>query len=81
MQNFNAIQLHMLLLDSIMHYKNGMHITRNYTTAKRMFCSAMGISPRTTSKKMIEAIGYVYIENGMEEKFMRTIDRFDLQVN
>jgi hypothetical protein len=46
-----------------------------------MFCSAMGISPRTTSKKMIEAIGYVYIENGMEEKFMRTIERFDLQVN
>jgi hypothetical protein len=81
MQNFNALQLHMLLLDSIVHYTSGMHTTRNYITAKRMFCSAMGLSSRTTSKKMIEAIGYVYIENGMEEKFRKTCERFDLQVN
>ena len=81
MQNFNALQLHMLLLDSIVHYTSGMHTTRNYITAKRMFCSAMGLSTRTTSKKMIEAIGYVYIQNGMEEKFRKTCERFDLQVN
>jgi hypothetical protein len=71
----------MLLLDSILHYTSGMHTTRNYITAKRMFCSAMGLSTRTTSKKMIEAIGYVYIQNGMEAKFLETCQRFDLQVN
>lgn len=71
----------MLLLDSVMHYKTGMHTTRNYTTPKRMFCSAMGMSIRTSSKKMIEAIGYIYMENGMGDKFKETCKRFDLQVN
>jgi hypothetical protein len=80
MSTINAIQLHMLLLDSVMHYKTGMHTTRNYITAKRMFCSAMGLSTRTTSKKMIEAIGYVYIQNGMEAKFTETIERFELKM-
>jgi hypothetical protein len=81
MSTINALQLHMLLLDSVMHYKSGMHTTRNYITAKRMFCSAMGLSSRTSSKKMIEAIGYIYIENGMEQKFRETCERFELQVN
>lgn len=81
MSTMNALQLHMLLLDSVMHYKTGMHTTRNYTTPKRMFCSAMGLSTRTSSKKMIEAIGYVYIQNGMEDKFRETIERFQLQMN
>jgi hypothetical protein len=81
MSTMNALQLHMLLLDSVMHYKNGMHTTRNYITAKRMFCSAMGLSTRTTSKKMIEAIGSVYIMNGMEDKFRKTCENFELQIN
>lgn len=80
MSTINALQLHMLLLDSVMHYKTGMHTTRNYITAKRMFCSAMGMSTRTSSMKMIEAIGYVYIENGMEAKFRETIERFELKM-
>lgn len=79
--NFNALQLKMLLLDSIMHYKHGMHTTRNYINVKRMFCSAMGMSSRTSSKKMIEAIGYVYMENGMGDMFRETCEKFDLQVN
>ena len=81
MSTINALQLHMLLLDSIMHYKNGMHTTRNYIHAKRTFCSAVGLSTRTSSKKMIEIIGHVYIENGMEQKFMETCNRFELQIN
>jgi len=81
MSTINALQLHMLLLDSVMHYKSGMHTTRNYITAKRMFCSAMGLSSRTSSKKMIETIGYIYIDNGMEQKFRETCERFDLQVS
>ena len=71
----------MLLLDSILHYTSGMHTTRNYINVKRMFCSAVGISSRTSSKKMIEVIGSIYIDNGMEEKFRKTCERFDLQVN
>jgi hypothetical protein len=81
MSQINKFTLHALLLDSILHYKNGMHLTRNYTTAKRMYCSAVGISPRTTSKKMIEHIGFTYIQNGMEEKFNDTCAKFGLQVN
>lgn len=81
MSTMNALQLHMLLLDSVVHYKNGMHTTRNYINVKRMFCSSMGMSVRTSSKKMIEAIGYIYIENGMGDKFRETCQRFDLQIN
>jgi hypothetical protein len=58
-----------------------MHTTRNYINVKRMFCSAVGISSRTSSKKMIEVIGSIYIDNGMEEKFRKTCERFDLQIN
>lgn len=79
--NFNALQLKMLLLDSIMHYKTGMHTTRNYVNVKRMFCNAVGLSTRTTSKKMIEAIGYVYIQNGMGDMFKQTCEKFDIQIN
>ena len=56
-------------------------MARNYVGAKKSFCNAIGISPKSSSKKMIEAIGYVYIQNGMEQKFNDTCANFGLQVN
>lgn len=81
MSNINMFTLHALLLDSISHYKHGMHMARNYVGAKKSFCNAIGISPKSSSKKMIEAIGYVYIQNGMEQKFIDTCNKFGLQIN
>lgn len=81
MSNINGFTLHALLLDSISHYKHGIHMARNYAIAKKSFCNAVGISTKSSSKKMIEAIGYVYMQNGMQEKFIDTCNKLGLQVS
>jgi hypothetical protein len=80
MSTINAIQLKCLLLDSILHARNGMHLTRHYGGMKKTFCQMVGISPRTTSKKLIEVIRDVYINNGMEAEFTKTIEKFPYSV-
>ena len=81
MSNINEFTLHALLLDSISHYKHGMHMARNYVGAKKNFCNAIGISTRSSSKKIIESIGYVYMQNGMQEKFINTCNKFGIDVS
>jgi hypothetical protein len=53
-----------------------MHLTRHYGGMKKTFCQMVGISTRTTSKKLIEVIRDVYISNGMEAEFTKTIEKF-----
>jgi hypothetical protein len=77
MQSIYAIQLHALLLDCIIHAKHGMHMSRNSAPFKAQFCRMIGISPRTSSKKMIEILRGIYEDNNMTEKFNSTISKFN----
>ena len=74
----NRLQLKALLLDSISHYKNGMHMAPNYKQVKNTFCNMVGVSTRTSSKKMIDLIYCVYVDNGLKEEAQQTLKRFNL---
>jgi len=74
----NRLQLKALLLDSITHYKNGMHLAPNYRQAKAMFCEMLGVSSRTSSKKMIDLIYAVYVDNGLQDEADQTLRKFNL---
>ena len=77
MQSIYTIQLHALLMDCIIHAKHGMHMSRNSAPFKAQFCRMIGISPRTSSKKMIEILRGIYEDNNMTEKFNSTIAKFN----
>lgn len=77
MNTINGLQLKCLLLDSILHAKNGMHLTRHYGGMKKTFCQMVGVSSRISSKKLIEVIRDVYVHNGLEAEFTQTIEKFN----
>lgn len=74
----NQLQLKALLLDTIMHIKHGTHLAPNYTNVKSIVCDAMGISRKTTSKKLLNALGHIYHSNGLGQEFESTLVKFDL---
>mgnify|MGYP000455474865 CR=1 FL=1 len=74
----NRLQLKALLLDTIMHIKHKQHLAPNYTNVKNVVCDSLGISRRTTSKKMLDAIGGIYHSNGLGQEFESTLVKFDL---
>lgn len=76
MESIYKIQLHALLLDCIIHSRHKMHMSRNSASFKAQFCRMIGISPRTTSVKMIEVLRDIYAHNGMTDKFENTIAKF-----
>jgi len=77
MNTINGLQLKCLLLDSILHSRNGMHLSRNYSGLKQSFCRMVGVSSRISSKKLIEVIRDVYVHNGLEAEFTQTIEKFN----
>lgn len=77
MQSIYTIQLHALLMDCILHAKHGQHTSRNAAQFKAQFCRMIGISPRTSSKNMIEILRGIYEDNNMIEKFNSTIAKFN----
>lgn len=76
MESIYKIQLHALLLDCIIHSRHKMHMSKNSASFKAQFCRMIGISPRTTSAKMIEVLRDIYAHNGMTDKFENTIAKF-----
>lgn len=74
----NRLQLKALLLDSISHHKHGVHMAPNYKQVKNIFCDMVGVSTRTSSKKMIDLIYSVYVDNGLKEEAQQTLKRFNL---
>lgn len=50
----------------------------NYKQVKNIFCDMVGVSTRTSSKKMIDLIYSVYVDNGLKEEAQQTLKRFNL---
>ena len=50
----------------------------NYKQVKNTFCDMVGVSTRTSSKKMIDLIYSVYVDNGLKEEAQKTLKRFNL---
>ena len=76
--DINRLQLKALLLDTIMHIKHKTHLAPNYTNVKYIVCDALGISRKTTSKKLLNYIGDIYHSNGLGQEFESTLVKFDL---
>jgi uncharacterized protein YjaG (DUF416 family) len=74
----NRLQLKALLLDSITHYKNGTHLAPNYRQVKAMFCEMVGVSTKTSSKKMIDLIYAVYVDNNLQAEADQTLRKFNI---
>lgn len=66
----------MLLMDCLIHAKNGMHLTRNSTTFKANFCRSIGINPRTKSKDMVYILRDLYAYNNMLDRYNEIVAKF-----
>ena len=77
----NRIQLKALLLDSITHYKHGKHLSYNATHVKKQYCKMIGISNRTTSKKMIDLLYWTFCDNGLKDEVEATLIKFNVLTN
>jgi hypothetical protein len=61
--------------------KYGMRLTRTSASFKAQFCKSLGLPINTKASKMLEVIGYIYADNGMEQKFIDTCSKFGLEVS
>jgi len=77
----NGLQVKALLLDTITHYKHGMHLAPNYMSFKRVFLRAVGLTANADDLRVLEAIGNLYIYNGMRTEFTSTLIKFKVDVN
>ena len=74
------IQLFVLLQDTVMHIKQGVHLAPNYHWAKGEVLRMHGVTnKRTSSKKLLVYIGGVYDQVlNKRQKFEDYIEKFDL---
>lgn len=77
----NGLQVKALLLDTITHYKHGMHLAPNYMSFKRVFLKAVGLPINANDLRVLEAIGNLYIDNDMRTEFTSTLIKFNVDVN
>lgn len=79
----NTIWLFTLLLAEITRFKfgrEGMSLTNPAIErqARHSFAKMVDISPRSQAKVYLSQLKRVYIENGFEDKFNKTMERFKL---
>ena len=71
----NLIQLYLLLQNQVLVIRTGMELTRQALPFRTGFKKAMGLSPRASHLEVLIAVGQVYKQNGMLEKFFEYINR------
>lgn len=77
----NSFQVHALLIDTITHLRFGQHMHRNYKSARSAFIKAKGMKNNISSFKLLCAIGQVYKENSILQKFIDTCEKLKYPIN
>ena len=75
----NRLTLKALLLDTITHLKTGQHLNQHYKAAKVELCKQLGQKTNISSKQLLNGIGLVYKDNGIETEFWKVIDKFNAE--
>ena len=75
----NKLQLAMLLQNQIMEIRSGMKLTRNVTAFKRYFKEVVGLPKRASNVQVLQAIGYIYENNGIGKEFNDRVSKFNMQ--
>jgi hypothetical protein len=75
----NRIQLKALLLSVITECKFGQPLTQNAKVVKNQFKKMAGLKSNCSNTQLLNAIGFVYRDNKLENEFRATIDKFQAE--
>jgi hypothetical protein len=79
MNTINRLSLKALLLDTITHLKTKEHLTPHYKATKKEVCIMLGQKTNINSSQLLNGLGLIYKDNGLEIEFWKTIDKFEAE--
>jgi len=74
----NRLTLKVLLLSVITELQFGSPLGNN-KAAKSQFKELAGLAKNASNKKVLNALGLTYKDNGLESDFWRVIDKFNAE--
>jgi hypothetical protein len=77
MNTINRLSLKALLLDTITHLKTKQHLNPHYKATKKEVCIMLGQKPNISSSQLLNGLGLIYKDNGIETEFWKVIDKFE----
>lgn len=76
MDTINRLQLKALLLDTVTVLKFGTSLAPNSKAVKKQLCEQLGQKANISNSQLLNGIGLVYKDNGLESDYWRIIDKF-----
>ena len=74
----NLIQLKVLMLSIITEIKFGQPLAKNAGAFKKEFKLSAGLKPRSSNVDLLRKIGEIYALNNMHDKYVETLQRFEV---